>query len=383
MDQAPTIAVLSSVALAGDEEWASLTGPCSIYLTRRWLRGAEEVAGTSVGVATARRNGRLAAALPFWITTGRENPMRSPARLLQGLGVEGERFLVAGVPSAYTSALILSPDLQPRDAVPALVAALQEVGANHGVAGCLALYARGQDVLAYRDVFPEREPVLINAEALLEVPAAFGDYPLGLSSHRRASIRKELRKFMQAGYGLDVEHLASCVEEFVPLYANLERKYGGQIDQGELARALEIQARWCGDDDRVFTARSGSALRAACLCYVNGSTLTARMFAADYPNLKDAFEYYALTYYLPMQHAMAHGCRWVSVGIESAEAKVARGAMLRPLWAVDLGERALWSAEAARRATDGRRAYFLDLVTRLSQPGMWLEREADRPDLPR
>lgn len=159
-----------------------------------------------------------------------------------------------------------------------------------------------------------------------------------------------------------MERLADCVTELVPLAAALERKYGNHVDERALHDALAIQARRCGDHDRVFTVRRDGELIAACLSYEYRDALTMRMFGASYERLAGAAEYYGLVYYEPAQYAIRHGIRSLHTGIASTHAKVTRGGQIMPLWAVDLSATPLWDDAHAAEINAHRRAEYEQIV---------------------
>ncbi|MEH1015648.1 GNAT family N-acetyltransferase [Micromonospora sp. CPCC 206060] len=352
-------------------DWDRLRDGGSYYSALPWLRCSSRMTGGPVGAVEVREGDRVVAVAPYWITTGRENPWRTPTKVLAPVALSGDRFLIAGTSTGYVSEVPAVDAEYRRRAVPLIIDALQKQAADHGVDGCLALYARTELVEEYRRILPDRTPVLLDAEAVQPVPATFDAYPAGVSAARRRRVRAEWRRFEQAGYALGVERLADCRDEFVPLYRQLERRHGTELDTDELHRVLSEMARTCGDADRVFTARRAGRLVAACLCYVDGRQLIARMFAVDYSATADAFEYFGVTYYLPMRYAIAHGYRWLSLGTGTFGPKLARGAVLHPLWAVDLSPTPLWAGGAAS-AENLRRLDDYDVrPTQWADPPRW------------
>lgn len=338
--------------LPADADWRSLGDGSSYYSMPPWLACAGRTTGGVVGAVEVRRDGQLLAAAPYWLTTGRENELRTPAEVLADVGVGGQRFLVAGTSTAYLSELPAVDARTRREVLPLVVAELHRLAEHHRVDGVLALYADTALAADYAHVLPGRTPVLLNTEASLPVPADFGAYPLGVSGQRRRRVHREWRRFDASGYDLAVEPLDRCVEEFVPLYLQLERRHGAELDPDDLIRVLAEQARSCGEAALVFTARRAGRLVAACLCFGDGVRLVARMFAADFAVVGGAYEYFGVTYYLPVRYAIAHGYRHLHLGVGTVGAKIARGALLEPLWAVDLGLEQQWEAATAREAND-------------------------------
>jgi hypothetical protein len=330
------------------------------YTTRTWLRCAAEATGGEVGAVCVRDGDRIVAATPYWVTTGRENPSRTPATVLADAGVTGSRFVMAGTSTAYWSELLTGAG--PVDeAVRLIVQALRDLTRERGADGCLALYAGDQTALAYREA-ARTMPVLLNVDVRTVLPPTVAEYPVLVSKQRRTRIHREWRTFREAGYELAVESLADCVTEFVPLAAALERKYGNHVDERALRDTLTVQSRRCGEYDRVFTARRDGRLIAACLSYVYRDCLTTRMFGADYDRLSHAAEYFGLVYYEPAEYAIKHGYTSVHTGIASTQAKVTRGGEIQPLWAVDLSATPLWDADRAAEINTRRRTEFEEIA---------------------
>lgn len=353
MLQTLTATIARSISAVDPATWDAVSPGMSFYSTAGWLTCAEAVTTGLVGGVMVHDGDRLVAAVPFWVTTGRENPSRTPQRMLASVGVTGSTFLVAGTSTAYLSEFLIGDQVPRQAAVRAVVAALRGLADELHVDGCLALYASTSTADLYR-MAANRVPVLLDTDAWIPVPQSFEDYPLHVSAHRRMNVHREWRSFSNAGYSVDVEHLEECLEEIVPLVANLERKYGNSVDEAALHEILSTQACRCRAQDRVFTARRGGVLHAASLAYLHKDILIVRLFAADYARLCNAYEHYGLTYYLPVRYAAEHGCRWAGIGIASASTKASRGARLSPLWAVDLSSRPLWAAEAARAGNCAR-----------------------------
>ncbi|MEV6979311.1 GNAT family N-acetyltransferase [Kitasatospora sp. NPDC093806] len=352
------------VAEVPPELWAGLGPAVPFYAGHRWLACAAEATGEEVLAVTVGDGSRLLAAVPAWVTTGRENPFLRPERLLPTADPAGRPYLCVATKKAYTSPLLTAPDADRPAVLARLLDGLRAVVRERDLAGAVALYADTDTVRQWRTVLPDRHPVLLDVDAAVEeLPAEFAGHPLAGASKRRREVQREWRAFERAGYRLGTEHLADCLDEFVPLAANLERKHGNPVDEAGLRRTLEVQARHCRSEDLVFTARRDGRLVVACLAYTDHDTVYSRMFAMDYEAAGRAFEYFALAYYLPVRHAIGHGFRRVHLGMSTVAAKTARGAALHPLWALDLGERPLWTPDPARAANAERRAALGPAVT--------------------
>ncbi|WP_328956964.1 GNAT family N-acetyltransferase [Kitasatospora purpeofusca] len=345
------------VAEVAPDLWTGFGPGVPFYAGHRWLTCAAEATGEEVLAVTVGDGRRLLAAVPAWVTTGRENPFLQPERLLPTADPAGRPYLCVATKKAYTSPLLTAPGADRPEVLARLLDGVRRVVRERDLAGAVALYADTATVRRWHPVLADRHPVLLDVDASVErLPAEFAGHPLAVASKRRREVQREWRVFEGAGYRLGVEHLADCLDEFVPLAANLERKHGNPVDEDGLRHTLEVQARHCRDDDLVFTARRDGRLVVACLAYTDRDTVYSRMFAMDYEAAGQAFEYFGLAYYLPVRHAVEHGFRRVNLGMSTVAAKIARGAEVRPLWALDLGERPLWTPDRARAANADRRA---------------------------
>jgi hypothetical protein len=86
----------------------------------------------------------------------------------------------------------------------------------------------------------------------------------------------------------------------------------------------------------LFRCRAGGTDRLVglALAYRWRDTLYLRSVGFDYAALRDAYEYFNLVYYEPIRWAAGNGVRKMHFGVEAYDAKVRRGAVLQPLWAV-------------------------------------------------
>jgi hypothetical protein len=141
----------------------------------------------------------------------------------------------------------------------------------------------------------------------------------------------------------------------VPLVAAVEAKYGGRLSSEQVAEVLRVQAQQFGELGVAFTARRGGRLVGLCVCYPWAGRLYARLVGFDYPALAGAFEYFALTYYQPIEYCYEQRLTALNLGPGAYRAKTLRGARLSPRWAVvidatavpDRATLARWNEEAA------------------------------------
>jgi hypothetical protein len=95
-----------------------------------------------------------------------------------------------------------------------------------------------------------------------------------------------------------------------------------------------------------------------CLYYVWRDIIFLRWAGFDYPRLRNAYEYFNLCYYEQLRWAAEREIRWIHAGIKAPKTKVLRGAIIRPLWLLDLA--ATSPLVGAERAVHDHNAAFLD-----------------------
>jgi hypothetical protein len=97
------------------------------------------------------------------------------------------------------------------------------------------------------------------------------------------------------------------------------------------------------------------------LYYVWRDTIFVRWAGFDYPRLRNAYEYFNLLYYEPLRWAPERDIRWIHFGIKAAKAKVLRGAIIHPLWLLDLAATSPL-VDAERAVHDHNAAFLAELL---------------------
>jgi hypothetical protein len=176
---------------------------------------------------------------------------------------------------------------------------------------------------------------LLNADCVLDVPGRdFDDYLKALSTKRRYTVRREMKRFAGSGLTVRRERLADCWERGGRLAANVQRKYGHDHPPELMAEVLKRQARWLDDLSVLFACYDGSDMIAFSLAYRWRSELVVRLVGFDYARLRDSFEYSQVLFYAPLVFCYEEGLDRIHLGTAGLGAKILRGAQLRPLWAV-------------------------------------------------
>jgi hypothetical protein len=225
----------------------------------------------------------------------------------------------------------------------------------------VAMYLTNEDVRLLRDVGVDTMPVALNSDAWIEIPDGDWDNWLGrLSTGRRTSVRREMRRFEDAGYDVEETTLREAHAHVARLLARTEERYGRNPDVDALIRSFKAQGELAGEQGRVLLcSRNGRPPVAFCLFYRWRDTLFLRAVGFDYDELQSAGEYFNLAYYIP---AKLPGITCMHAGISAQEVKAARGAVLRPLWLMDLSENSVLAG-----LDDEIRAYNARFVARLRE----------------
>ncbi|MFJ8387843.1 GNAT family N-acetyltransferase [Streptomyces sp. NPDC094438] len=176
----------------------------------------------------------------------------------------------------------------------------------------------------------------LNQDAGIPLPGStFDDYLAGLPSKRRVTIRRQRRAFAEAGYELRTLRLSECADAAGALAAQLQARHGHPADPAFMAGLLHDRADGMADTGTVLAAYTGGQMVAFSLFYRHADTVWLRSTGYDYARLRGAHEYFNLVYYLPIDHAYAHGATALHLGMESLRAKTLRGAVTSPLWAIE------------------------------------------------
>jgi hypothetical protein len=103
------------------------------------------------------------------------------------------------------------------------------------------------------------------------------------------------------------------------------------ISREAIERRLTHQFEVLGDRARLLVCRDGKRTIGAVLAYNWDGWLYVTQGGFDYPNLKNAFEYFNLAFFEPLRHAYDNGLEGVHLGAASHEAKLMHGARVKPL----------------------------------------------------
>lgn len=209
-----------------------------------------------------------------------------------------------------------------------------------GQRDCVAMYLPTSDVAALRQAGVTALPLLLEADAWIELPdGGWEGYLAGLSTSRRNTVRRELRGFQAAGCTISHHDLREVYTDLPPLAESMAIKYGypGRAPDFLVEFGRYVEAT--GELARVALCRHGDDLIGFCIYYVWGSSIYLRWASFDYAKLTGNAEYFNVSYYSQVQIAAQCGARRLHAGKNALLAKVLRGATLRPMWALELSDR--------------------------------------------
>ncbi|MFF7357312.1 MULTISPECIES: peptidogalycan biosysnthesis protein [Streptomyces] len=335
------------------EEWDRLAGN-HLYAASGWLDFCVHDPGgrTLTGNVHARLPDGGMAAVPVTAVWEENNAFYQWSRLLEraGLPPAAPQGLLVGPHRGYQTNLLVSEGTDRTEAAAAL---LDELAALRRQAGaqrlfddarpqnipCHGMFLDSTDVRALRAAGVRAEPVLCAADAWIRTEGEdWNGWMRTLPSKRRGElIRRDQRRFDDAGYHFLEKPLSECYEEAALMSRGTQARYGQPADVEVLAESLRVQAEAMGDAARVLMcARDGESPVGFLLFYRWGDATYLKGAGFHYDRLVGVAEYFNLVYYEPIRDALRAGRRRLHAGIASTDTKAMRGAEIRPLWMIDV-----------------------------------------------
>jgi hypothetical protein len=187
------------------------------YSTSAWLSFLGGEPGANSGAAVRYVHGKLVAAVPIAELTAPPMPLYRWSDLLSSFGLPTlpSAGLLVGPRQGYQTHFLVSEGAPAGTLVAQLVDEIRRLHALVGQVGeraCVGMYLTTRDVLAIRAAGVAAQPVLLGADAWLHVPpegwsAWLDSLPSG---QRVKKIRKEVRRFREAGYEIIHMPLSEC-----------------------------------------------------------------------------------------------------------------------------------------------------------------------------
>jgi predicted N-acyltransferase len=362
-----TVEIVDSLWAVDPDEWARVAGGHGLYSTRDWLlmgeaapelRAAEDWAQRYV---LCRADGLLLGALPLYeagvLRSGLYDPVTVHADFV-GADADPGRWapdVIAGSRTGYRNPLLFAHDVpRPRrqEALELLVQAAVAVARKQGAGAVSFPYLTPRNAAVMCDILGPSAVSLVDAVKLVvPVPATFEDYLGTLSRNRRTAVRRERDVFRASGATVRRTGLAEARDVVSHLYANLLAKYGGRDAEARAADYIGRQTEFVADRSVVWLCERAGQPVAFSLFYEVDDVLFSRFVGFDYTDASH-FEYFNLLFYEPMEYACGAGLKAVDLSVDTAEAKIRRGAHPQPLWSVLLPAAGSPPDDAAARARE-------------------------------
>jgi hypothetical protein len=338
--------------------WDELAGR-NFYSSANWLDFCATEYGAVVDAVVAAGNGTAAeVAVPLF--SGADvagSPYDWNAQLAsRSLPTLANGGLLVGPREGYQTQLLRAT---PRPTPGAVSQLLTELRARAEEQACVAMYLNTEDVRLFRAAGVPAPAVLLECDAWLPVPdGGFDTWLAGLRAKRRISVRREVAAFTSAGYQIQHLPLRECSTAIAPLAVCTETKYGHDYVLAEDLATFRNHEKCLGDAAMVALCTLDDIPVGFCLYYVWRDAIFLRWTGFDYPRLRNAYEYFNLLYYEQLRWAAERKIRWIHAGIKATKGKVLRGAIIRPLWLLDLAANS--PLVGAERAVHDHNAAFLD-----------------------
>lgn len=355
------------VAAAGevpDEHWSPLADARSVYATKLWYQATEHHSGLRPRYVTVYDGpDRLRGLARVFHVIQPYSQFYDPAHVFpevlgKGSTAQWRPYLSLGSRMS-TNELLIAPGVESaerRAVVAQLASAVRERAIEYGVP-VASMYMPELDAELLREALGPGAMCLRSGRGgeIRVGWETFEGYLASLSTDRRQAVRREIRRFDQAGHMVVISRLSDVWPEISKLITNVDRKYGIAIGPEQRNAELEQQARLLGPGSVVFVCRDSSgAPIAASVLFHHGDGLFARHVGIDYDRAH-SFEYFNLLFYRPIEYAIAEGVRRIHYGLSTA-AKIARGVrtttMCSVIWRPDWPTRRIADRAAAWNARD-------------------------------
>jgi predicted N-acyltransferase len=329
-----SVVPVSALSTIPADQWNALVQPDGgFYTSHEWLHALELAHGANP-VLVAVRAGRIMGMMPTWWGDPADSELFSLPAMAAGLpGPWDQPLLWLGGRRVTANTPLCVAGAERGDVLGHLWDTARGQAAEHGMAGVVWPYLDAASARELAEANPSARAVVHSADAVLQVPAGGLDtLAQSVRQHDRKTWRQELREFHGHGATIEWQPLQSgdVAERVAELIARNRTKYGSGGGPELMRRAFAAQLRsGAAMAAIVCFARVGTRIIAAAVFYRYHDWLYGRYWGAD----EDAppFTYYILTHYAAVNWAAEHGFRFLHLSVSGWEAKVRRGARLRPL----------------------------------------------------
>jgi Acetyltransferase (GNAT) domain len=175
-----------------------------------------------------------------------------------------------------------------------------------------------------------------------------------LRGSNRRMVNIDQRKLIKSGRTVEVTARPSGLARLAPLVANLERKYGTDLqDDMYIDYLTRFESRALRDRLVLFECKAGGRTVAFSLAIEYGRVLISHVVGIDYERTGQANEYHNVFINYPVRYAIERGLICVDLGTEAYRPKLLRGGRLIPLWSAVL-RMPDWLDQAIFQETEAR-----------------------------
>lgn len=322
-------------------EWDALN-PDSLFLTAAWLRLVET---DPLRGAVPRRyfvfrneNGALLGALPAYRFEKAPSWLYDPAGRLATEAHRHEAWrplVIAGGCADFRSECILRDDLTLGESARVggqLIAAARSWAEETGSALCLMYISEAEVSRCGLSMADERVRFL-DTEYSVWTHGGYTQAVYDLPGKKRREMGREQRSFERAGGRMSICSLFDApIERMAQLRANLMRKHGHGFQPSAALAGFCEQRELLGSAAQVMLASDqGGEVIGYALHVVHRGHWYARSAGFDYQS-SIPFAYPHVTIYGPLRAAAEHNIEAIHLGLSSASAKLARGAIGKRLY---------------------------------------------------
>jgi predicted N-acyltransferase len=347
--------------------WDRLAEAHGVGLSHAYLERVEAAPGIDASYLVVGGDDAPVGALPLHVRRQRAgvkpeyDPWAQLGRPLR-LGDRAEAWFpmaYAGGRANESAALLLADELDPaarHTVARTLLEAAEEERVAAGAQALALMLVRPHALAVLSPALPPHAVVML-ADADLEIQIAwvsFEDYLAAQSKSRRNSIRRDLRAFGAAGYGLEQRPLREVADVAANLVCGVQARRGDPLGVERVAERFRDLGCLHGDDALAFVAQRKGQPVAVTVALRFGTRLHAWAWGCDDEHVGQPGVYGTAGYYGPVLHAIDRGLTAVVLGVGAARAKVLRGASPVPLYHVVLAAPGLAALRAATRIAEER-----------------------------
>ncbi|MEU4533111.1 GNAT family N-acetyltransferase [Micromonospora ureilytica] len=249
---------------------------------------------------------------------------------------------ILGGRQGYLSGFIRNQRLPTHVVESALAKLLRAIEAANPECGCwwpYLLFEDAESVLSASlldESIPQLRTRLARADCVIDLAgSSVEDHVEALpTANRRSHYRREAARFDRSPLRIKELRLSESWRDLAPLLANVQRKYGDHSPTEVYAASLARQAAMLDEDAVVFGCFLADRLVGFSLFYKTVGELSFRGVGFDYDALPGVGEYARLAVHAPLDFCYQRGIPRLNLGVSSYEAKVRRGARIRPLWSL-------------------------------------------------